>query len=221
MGCQSPQCPAGEGYDGAHYLLSWYYAWGGSHLEGGRLVLAHRLEHGPQRVPESLRRLGAGATTRPSSRCRRTAPATGPRASTGSSRCTAGCSPPRGVSRAAPPTAGAAATRSSRPACPTFYKLAYVEAPVYVDPPSNNWFGFQAWSMDRVAQLYYVTGNEHAKVVLDRWVKWVLANVHLDQGRRLRDSVGPRVVGRSRSSTGTTRRRTGTARTRASTRPCT
>jgi len=30
-----------------------------------------------------------------------------------------------------------------------------------------------------VAQLYYVTGNEHAKVVLDRWTKWVLANVHL------------------------------------------
>ena len=33
--------------------------------------------------------------------------------------------------------------------------------------------------MDRVAQLYYVTGNEHAKVILDRWTKWVLANVHL------------------------------------------
>jgi hypothetical protein len=33
--------------------------------------------------------------------------------------------------------------------------------------------------MDRVAQLYYVTGNEHAKVILDHWVKWVLANVKL------------------------------------------
>ena len=30
--------------------------------------------------------------------------------------------------------------------------------------------------MDRVAQLYYVTGDEHAKVVMDRWVKWVLDN---------------------------------------------
>jgi hypothetical protein len=35
MGCQTPQCPAGEGYDGAHFLLSWYYAWGGSIGEGG------------------------------------------------------------------------------------------------------------------------------------------------------------------------------------------
>ena len=30
MGCQDPSCPAAEGYGGAHYLLSWYYAWGGS-----------------------------------------------------------------------------------------------------------------------------------------------------------------------------------------------
>ena len=61
----------------------------------------------------------------------------------------------------------------------TFYKMAYDEAPVYADPPSNEWFGFQAWTMDRVAQLYYVTGDAHAKIVLDRWVKWVLANTKL------------------------------------------
>ena len=29
MGCASPQCPAGTGYNAAHYLMSWYYAWGG------------------------------------------------------------------------------------------------------------------------------------------------------------------------------------------------
>src|SRR5262245_3415238 len=29
MGCASPACPAGSGYNSAHYLLSWYYAWGG------------------------------------------------------------------------------------------------------------------------------------------------------------------------------------------------
>src|SRR5512133_2422544 len=61
----------------------------------------------------------------------------------------------------------------------TFYKMVYDEAPVYADPPSNEWFGFQAWTMDRVAQLYYVTGDEHSKVVLDRWVKWVQANTKM------------------------------------------
>ena len=41
----------------------------------------------------------------------------------------------------------------------TFYGMAYDEAPVYLDPPSNKWFGFQVWSMDRVAEYYYVTGD--------------------------------------------------------------
>ena len=30
MGCDSPYCAPGTGEDSAHYLLSWYYAWGGS-----------------------------------------------------------------------------------------------------------------------------------------------------------------------------------------------
>jgi hypothetical protein len=57
--------------------------------------------------------------------------------------------------------------------------MVYDEAPVYADPPSNEWFGFQAWTMDRVAQLYYITGDEHSKVILDRWVKWVQANTKM------------------------------------------
>jgi hypothetical protein len=61
----------------------------------------------------------------------------------------------------------------------TFYKMAYDEAPVYADPPSNEWFGFQAWTMDRVAQLYYVTGDAHAKMLLGRWVNWVMASTKL------------------------------------------
>jgi len=53
------------------------------------------------------------------------------------------------------------------------------EAPVYHDPPSNEWFGFQAWSMDRVAQYYYVTGDARAKVVLDKWAGWVKQHTKL------------------------------------------
>lgn len=38
----------------------------------------------------------------------------------------------------------------------------------------------QAWSTDRLAQLYYVTGNEQAKTVLDKWVGWVTSLITFD-----------------------------------------
>jgi hypothetical protein len=57
----------------------------------------------------------------------------------------------------------------------TFYGMYYDEKPVYHDPPSNQWFGFQAWSMERVAEYYQQTGDADAKVVLDKWVDWALS----------------------------------------------
>src|SRR6202011_1364188 len=54
----------------------------------------------------------------------------------------------------------------------TFYGMFYDFQPVYHDPPSNQWFGFQAWSMERVAEYYYVTGDATAKALLDKWVAW-------------------------------------------------
>src|SRR5262249_43212511 len=35
MGCTSPKCPGGNEYESAHYLLSWYYAWGGATSKSG------------------------------------------------------------------------------------------------------------------------------------------------------------------------------------------
>nr|WP_310938844.1 glycoside hydrolase family 48 protein [Clostridium sp. SHJSY1] len=61
----------------------------------------------------------------------------------------------------------------------TFYGMAYDPAPVYNDPPSNKWFGMQVWSMQRVAEYYYNTGDKKAGDVLDKWVKWVKGEVHL------------------------------------------
>jgi hypothetical protein len=57
--------------------------------------------------------------------------------------------------------------------------MAYQESPVYEDPPSTRWFGMQTWSMQRVAEYYYLTNDPLAKEVLDKWVAWVLANVQL------------------------------------------
>ncbi len=58
----------------------------------------------------------------------------------------------------------------------TFYGMYYDQQPVWHDPPSNQWFGFQAWSMQRVAEYYNVTGDAKAKAVLDKWVPWAIAN---------------------------------------------
>jgi len=52
--------------------------------------------------------------------------------------------------------------------------------PVFHDPPSNRWFGFQAWSMERVAEYYFITGDAHSKIILDPWISWVIANTTLN-----------------------------------------
>lgn len=55
----------------------------------------------------------------------------------------------------------------------TFYNMAYDWEPVYHNPPSNQWFGMQAWSMERLAEYYYITGDSKAAIVLNSWIAWV------------------------------------------------
>lgn len=71
-----------------------------------------------------------------------------------------------------------------------FYGMFYTYAPVWHDPPSNNWFGFNAWSMQRVADLFIEVSNKtttlavqirpNVEILLDRWIGWVLGNVILN-----------------------------------------
>lgn len=58
----------------------------------------------------------------------------------------------------------------------TFYGMIYDEAPVYLDPPSNRWFGMQVWSLQRLAEYYYETGDVRAQSVLNKWAKWAIDN---------------------------------------------
>lgn len=53
--------------------------------------------------------------------------------------------------------------------------MAYDWEPVYHDPPSNQWFGMQAWSMERVAEYYQQTGDAKAKAILAKWVSWAMS----------------------------------------------
>jgi len=55
---------------------------------------------------------------------------------------------------------------------PTFDGMYYDFQPVYHNPPSNQWFGFQTWPMERVAEYYFETGNAQAKAILAKWVAW-------------------------------------------------
>lgn len=55
---------------------------------------------------------------------------------------------------------------------PTFHGLAYVDHPVFRDPPSNEWFGWQAWSMGRLAQYAKLANDAAAGAVVDKWAAW-------------------------------------------------
>ncbi|MFH9674193.1 glycoside hydrolase family 48 protein [Streptomyces sp. NPDC017405] len=172
--CASPSCPAGTGKDASHYLLSWYYAWGGatdtsagwawrigsSHVHGGyqNPLAAYALSSVADLKPKSA----TGAADWSKSLQRQLEFYQWLQSSEGG---IAGGATNSWAGRYAAPPAGTS----------TFYGMYYDEAPVYHDPPSNQWFGFQAWSMERVAEYYQQTGNATAKAVLDKWVKWALS----------------------------------------------
>jgi ferric-dicitrate binding protein FerR (iron transport regulator) len=65
------------------------------------------------------------------------------------------------------------------PGTPTFHGLAYVDHPVFRDPPSNEWFGWQAWSVGRLAQYAALAKDPAAAAVVDKWAAWARRVVKL------------------------------------------
>ncbi|NEA63889.1 glycoside hydrolase family 48 protein [Streptomyces sp. SID12488] len=178
--CVGPSsCPAGTGKDASHYLMSWYYAWGGSTdtTGGWSWRIGSSFAHSGYQNPLAAYALSSYADLKPKS-------ATGQADWTKSLQrqmefyrwlqsdegAIAGGSTNSWAGRYATPPAGKS----------TFYGMYYDEQPVYHDPPSNQWFGFQAWSMERVAEYYQQTGNAAAKAVLDKWVKWALSKTTIN-----------------------------------------
>ncbi|MFH8774067.1 glycoside hydrolase family 48 protein [Streptomyces sp. NPDC017958] len=172
-------CPAGTGKDASHYLLSWYYAWGGATdtSAGWAWRIGSSHVHGGYQNPLAAYALSSYADLKPKS-------ATGA-ADWGKSLqrqlefyqwlqssegAIAGGATNSWQGRYAIPPAGTS----------TFYGMYYDWQPVYHDPPSNQWFGFQAWSMERVAEYYQQTGNAAAKAILDKWVKWALSKTTIN-----------------------------------------
>jgi hypothetical protein len=174
-GCTSTGCTAGTGKSSSSYLLSWYYAWGGATdtSAGWAWRIGSSSDHFGYQNPMAAWALSNVAALAPKS-------ATGKADWTTSlgrqlefyqwlqsseGAIAGGATNSWGGNYSAPPSG-----------TPTFYGLAYTEAPVYEDPPSNQWFGFQAWSLERLAEYYYASGDAKAKSVLDKWVAWALAN---------------------------------------------
>ncbi|WP_406467423.1 cellulose binding domain-containing protein [Streptomyces hirsutus] len=178
--CTSPSsCPAGTGKDASHYLMSWYYAWGGATdtSAGWAWRIGSSHAHGGYQNPLAAYALSSYAALKPKS-------ATGAqdwdksldrqlefyRWLQSDEGAIAGGATNSWAGRYTSPPAGT----------PTFHGMYYDEKPVYHDPPSNQWFGFQAWSMERVAEYYQQTGDADAKVVLDKWVDWALSKTTIN-----------------------------------------
>ncbi|WP_084958067.1 glycoside hydrolase family 48 protein [Thermoactinospora rubra] len=178
-GCTSTSCPAGTGKDSAHYLMSWYYAWGGATdtSAGWAWRIGSSHNHMGYQNP-----LAAWALS--------TVPELKPKSATGSQDWATSLTRQlqfyKWLQSADGAIAGGATNSweghyAAPPAgLPKFFGMAYDWQPVYHDPPSNQWFGFQAWSMERVAALYYATGNADAKALLDKWVSWAMANTTIN-----------------------------------------
>jgi chitodextrinase len=173
-------CAAGSGRNSQHYLLGWYYAWGGAEPGGG---WAWRIgdgsaHHGYQNP------VAAYALS--------TESAIAPKSSTGKSDWATSLSrqieflqwlqsPDGGIAGGC--TNSWDGQYGTPPAgTPTFYGMPYDWEPVYHDPPSNNWFGMQVWGMERWAEYYYLTKDAKIKPILDKWVSWVSAHVTVGTG---------------------------------------
>ncbi|MEV4744868.1 glycoside hydrolase family 48 protein [Streptosporangium sp. NPDC049248] len=175
QGCTSTGCPAGTGKDSASYLLSWYYAWGGANDSSAgwawRIGSSHN--HSGYQNPMAAWALSSVDVLKP-------------KGTTAVADWTISAKRQLEFYRWLQSSEGAIAGGATNSwqghyaappsTLPTFYGMAYDWQPVYHDPPSNQWFGFQAWTMERVAELYYATGNADAKLILDKWVKWATDN---------------------------------------------
>jgi hypothetical protein len=177
IGCRSLSCPGASGRASEHYLLSWYYAWGGStpsttnwawrigssaiHQGYQNMMAAYALGSVPEMRPKSPTAWAdwARSLARQLAFYRWLQSAEGAIAGGVTNSWDNYGAPPAGT--------------------PTFYGMGFDPAPVFHDPPSNEWFGFQVWSLERLAEYYYVSADKRAETILSKWVGWALKNTSL------------------------------------------
>ncbi|MFW7379663.1 MAG: glycoside hydrolase family 48 protein [Oligoflexus sp.] len=179
IGCESPSCQAGQGYESAHYLLSWYYSWGGASPGdfgswSWRIGSSHA--HFGYQNPMAAYVLSKDEKFRPKT-------ANGAR--DWSQSLQRQIEFYRWLQAANGGIAGGATSSwngqygAYPPGKATFYGMAFEHNPVFHDPGSNSWFGWQAWSMQRIAEYFYVTKDPQVRELLDRWTAWAIEHVQL------------------------------------------
>ncbi len=166
----------GTGNDAAHYLMSWYYAWGGALDANWSWRIGSSHNHFGYQSPMAAWILSTDSDMIPKS----------PNAKSDWAK-----SLDRQIEfyqwlQSSEGAIAGGATNSyggsyeKYPAgTSTFYGMAYDAHPVYEDPGSNQWFGMQGWSMHRMAENYYETGDSRVKNLLDKWATWAQSEVQL------------------------------------------
>ena len=162
---------AGTGYDAAHYLLSWYYAWGGATDGGWSWKIGCSHSHFGYQNPMTAWILSQDSDFEPKS-------------ANGAKDWSKSLKRQLEMLQWLQSSEGAIAGGCSNSkdgqyntwpeGTSTFYGMGYQENPVYEDPGSNQWFGWQTWAMQRVAEYYYTTNDATAKSLLDKWLKWAI-----------------------------------------------
>ncbi|KAG5877778.1 hypothetical protein JTB14_003175 [Gonioctena quinquepunctata] len=177
--CVGPyNCQGGSGKESAHYLLSWYFGWGGSLStdNGWAWRIGDGSAHFGYQNPlaayalvndNNLKPKGATAVTDWQTSLERQLEFY--QFLQSQQGAFAGGATNSWNGRYDTPPSDLTTT--------TFHGMFYDWEPVYHDPPSNRWYGMQPWSVDRLAQYYYVTGDEKAKTVLDKWVSWIISEI--------------------------------------------
>ncbi|MEU8228179.1 glycoside hydrolase family 48 protein [Actinoplanes sp. NPDC048967] len=172
-GCTSTSCAAGSGKSSSNNLMSWYYAWGGATdtQAGWAWRIGSSTSHFGYQNPMAAYVLSNVAAMAPKSP---TAKADWQASLNRQLEFYQWLQSSEGAIAGGATNSWQGAYKAPPAGTPTFYGLSYVEAPVYEDPPSNRWFGMQTWSLERLAEYYYLTGDTKAKTVLDKWVPWAL-----------------------------------------------
>jgi hypothetical protein len=169
----SVSCPAGTSKANEEtYLLSWYYAWGGSTTGAWSWRISGTEIHEGYQNPLAAYALSTDSTLIPLSSSAK---------SDWSTSLTTQLNLMQWLQSNEGAIAGGVTNNwggnygdVSKPPSgdPTFDGMYYDFEPVYHNPPSNQWFGYQTWPMERVAEYYYVTGNAQAGAILSKWVSW-------------------------------------------------
>lgn len=178
-------------YSSCHYLINWYAAWGGEIPTGanpaswGYRIGCSEAHHGYQSPISAYALATGGGGMKPLS------PSAGDiwkgsllrqiemiRWLQSPEGAIAGGVTNSWNSRYEVPTDGRAEAK--------FYGMVYTYSPVWHDPPSNKWAGFQCWGHGRTADLFLEVADKttalavairpNLEVILDKLVNWFLLN---------------------------------------------